>query len=540
MAKNQNTFIIRTSASGITVNSVDTTNQNQTQFNSLPFNVKCEKNTANIEFDGFDAFSKFYESFSTDILLMHTTEKNLNTIFNAFEKLVVNYERLIMDIMPDYLKKQLSAVVPTATNFVVEKLRSLNSNKKRQKLVEKSESCVPAIDCGMALTWTSKNVCGSDLVDHRLVQTTYQYVSIIDTIKSLFINSTFRKSYFDFNERFKHVCSDDKYENFCCGSIYKKHEVFTPATIQLQLGMDEFEPCNALKTKAGLHKMYAVYLQINNMDPKLKSKLGNIHLVALAKSCDVKAGDADKIANKIVSDLKVLETEGITIEPGLNLKAVLITVCSDNLGANAAFGFVESFNSTYFCRICELTSAECKITTTEIAAKIRRKQSYEAVLQSLDEIENLDYKETKGIKKSCVFNKLRFFHILDNCTIDIMHDINEGVIPFFMDFFFKHMITKKIATFSQIQALCRDHNYGYLWNKYKPSVVKLEKTRLNQNAMQSYCLIQNLPFILIGYKEQLEPEWQAMTDVLQILQILFSSRVRKTDVYRLRNLIKNI
>lgn len=357
---------------------------------------------------------------------------------------------------------------------------------------------------------------------------------------SLFKNDCFNKSYFDFNENCKHTCSDDVYEDFCCGSIYKQNDIFEPTTIQLQLGIDEFEPCNALKTKAGLHKMYAVYFQINNIDPMIKSKLGNIHLVALAKSTDLKAGDADKIANKIVEELKLLETEGITIKSGRNLKAVLTNICSDNLGANSTFGFVECFNARYFCRMCELTSTECKSTPVEVPSKLRQKQEYASVVDYLNgmENENIDYKATKGITKACVFNKLEHFHILDNCTVDVMHDMNEGVIPFFIQYLFDTIIAKKVASLNEIQSLCRDHDYGYIWKKYKPSAVKFEKTRLNQNAMQSYCLILHLSFILYKLKNKLESEWHAMEVLLQFLQIVFSSKVRKSDIERLRNLSK--
>lgn len=392
----------------------------------------------------------------------------------------------------------------------------------------------------MALTWKSKRKCGNDLTDHQLVQSTYQYVSLYGKIGSLFKNDSFHKSYFDFNENHKHICTDDMYEGFCCGSIYKQHAIFEPTTIQLQLGIDEFEPCNALKTKAGLHKMYAIYFQINNIDPMIKSKLGNIHLVALAKSTDLKAGDVDKIANKIVEELKLLESEGITIKSGRNLKAILTNICSDNLGANSTFGFVECFNARYFCRICELTSAECKSTTVEMPSKLRQKQSYAGVVDFLNENENgkIDYKATRGIKKACVFNKLAYFHILDNCTVDIMHDLNEGVIPFFIQFIFDTIIAKKIASLNEIQSLCRDYDYGYIWNKYKPSAVKFEKTRLNQNAMQAYCLILHLPFILYKLKDKLQSEWSAMEVLLQFLQIVFSLKVRKSDIERLRNLSK--
>lgn len=284
--------------------------------------------------------------------------------------------------------------------------------------------------------------------------------------------------------------------------------------------------------------MCGFYLQVCNADAPIKSKQSNIHLVALAKSRDMKTGHADHIANKIVDELKILETEGITISSGTKLNAVLVNVCSDNLGANSVFGFVESFKATYFCRICELSSAECKVTTQEIPEKIRKKRDYNATLELLHNNDIPDVKQTKGIKKACAFNRLDNFHILDNRTVDLMHDLNEGIIPFFVLHLFNVIIDKKIGTAVLIQELIRDYDYGWFWSKYKPSTVKFKKKNLNQNAMQMHCLILYLPFILIKWKEKLELEWIVMEELLAILRILYSSRIRKTDIDRLRDLVK--
>lgn len=371
-----------------------------------------------------------------------------------------------------------------------------------------------------------------------MVQTTYQYVSITETLKSLFKNNTFSDTYFSFNENRKHVCADNVFEDSCCGSIYRSSGVFTPTTIQLQFGIDEFEPCSALKTKSGLHKMCGIYMEIRNIDPKIKSKLSNIHLVALVKSQDLKCSDFDKVAKKIVSELKKLETTGITIKSGINLKAILVDISADNLGKNGVFGFVECFVATYFCRICELSSIECKKNVEEIPEKMRKKSDYDSIVVHLIDNENPDFKESKGVKKYCVFNDLQNFHILNNCSVDVMHDVNEGVVPFFIKFLFERIIQKKITSASELQALCRDHNYGWFWKKYKPLSIKFERKNLNQNAMQSYCLMLNLPFILIDFRPKLGTEWKAMECVLQMLQILYSTRIHQADINRLRHLLK--
>lgn len=507
---------------------------------NLPISVSVDENKAKIQIGGMKDFEQSFDHINADILSIQTTEKNIDKIFFVCQKLIDKYDTLVKSMMPSNIQNEFENVFATAKQFAINKFMCHDTAKKRQKLIESDKCYVKPVNSAMGLTWKSKVVCGEQEMKHKIEQTTYQYVPIIAKLKSLFSNEQFSEKYFDFNEKSKHICSEEVFEDFCCGSIYKNNPVFTPTTIQLQLGINEFEPCNALKTKAGLHKMCAVYMEIRNIDPMLKSKLINVFLVALVKSQDIKSGgDFDKLVNKIVNELKILESEGIMVKPGLILKAILINLSSDNLGANTVMGFVESFAATYYCRICELSLTEAQSTVEEVEDKMRQKSAYDSIVKVLNECEQINYKDSKGIKKYCVFNNLQHYHILDNCTVDVMHDINEGVIQFFIKFIFQRIIQNKIASVADIQALCRDHNYGWFWKKYKPSKINVEKHNLNQNAMQSYCLMLHLPFILIKFRSKIGLAWDAMENLLQILQILYSTRIRKSDVDRLREQIKS-
>lgn len=536
----QNKFRLRTCGSQVIIKQVEDTNA--TVALNSPINVTCKKNRTTFRVNGFDDFNQFFNEFNTDILLMNTTEKNFDTIFCACEQLILNFETLIKNITPDDLKVEIADILALGTKFVVEKLKLRNTAKKRQNLIEKDVCYVMPQEYGLGLTWKSANSCGVDLVNHKLQQTTFQYISIIETIQSLFKIDSFNRNYFEYNENRKHVCTEGVYTDFCCGSIYRENPVFTPTTIQLQLGIDEFEPCDAVKSKAGLHKMCGIYFEIRNIDPNLKSKLTNIYLITIVKSKDLKSDDNnyfDNIANKIVEELKILETIGITLDCNVRLNGVLVNISADNLGANGVFGFVECFAATYFCRICELTSTECKTAVEEVKNKMRRKTDYTSTVRNLIESDSnvVDFKETKGIKKSCAFNKLQFFHILENCCVDVMHDFNEGIIPFFINGILKYIVDQKITTLDDLHSLIRDHNYGWFWKKYSPSTHKIT-TKAKQNAMQNYCLLLHLPFILNKFKTKLVPAWCAMECLLQAVQILHSTGIRECDIDRLRSVLK--
>lgn len=256
----------------------------------LAINVEFSENKTKIRTDSFKTFDEFFSHLYADIIVMKTTEKNIDKIFCAFQQLIENYNDLMKRMMPAEISEKYSNTFDNAKQFVVEKIICRNTAKKRQKIVENDESYVKPMKSAVGMTWTSKTSCGNDLTSHEVKQTTGEFVSVIATLQAVFSNDKFCESYFDFNENCKHKCAEGIYEDFCCGSIFKENTAFDQTTIQLQLNFDEFEPCNALKTKAGMHKMLGVYLEIRNIDPKYKSKLGHIHLVALVKSRDMKYG----------------------------------------------------------------------------------------------------------------------------------------------------------------------------------------------------------------------------------------------------------
>lgn len=170
--------------------------------------------------------------------------------------------------------------------------------------------------------------------------------------------------------------------------------------------------------------------------------------------------------------------------------------------------------------------------------KIRTKQRFSAHLKTVENNPQFDLKDTKGIKKHCPFNELNFFHILDNNSIDIMHDMNEGVIPFFLQRFITFLISSNTLNFVGIQAKIRDFHYGFLNEKYYPSKVNLKKHNLGQSAVQLHNLMIHTPFIFAEYKSKIPIMWKAMENLLQIMQIIYSSCISDGDIERLKRRIE--
>lgn len=232
-----------------------------------------------------------------------------------------------------------------------------------------------------------------------------------------------------------------------------------------------------------------------------------------------------------------MQNDGIKIDHDLVIKGTLIHVFADNLGANGLFGMVKCFNTDGFCRICECTKRGSETQIRESPELMRKKDKYMEYVEIANMDETKDTKKSKGIVQYCQFNDLDYFHIFDNYSIDIMHDINEGVIHVFLSFLFNSLISKNFLKNNDVVRMVRDHNYEILSQRNKPSKITFTKRNLNQNATQSYNLLLNSPFIFYEQKDKIADIWFILETLLKILQIIYSPKITEHDLNRLSYLI---
>lgn len=307
--------------------------------------------------------------------------------------------------------------------------------------------------------------------------------------------------------------------------------------IQLKLFIDDFEPCAALKSRVGKHKTTGIYVQINNMPQQYLSKVNNIYLLALCDASDAKNEytNANNVIETIVNEINQLQKNGIQTKSGINLKGTLVYTMFDNLGGNALFGLTGSFSSTHYCRFCCAENKLCQQMTVENANLIRTVENYnECLIRVKNDKTNRHY---QGIKAHCFLNDIGHFHIMENITVDIMHDILEGIIPFTLEELFSHCAHTKILSEAHIQSLVECFDFGSLQKANIPSKLAVEKKNLGQSAAQSYCLAINMPYILFQYKQELLDVWQPISTLLQILQMVLSYKITESDLNRLEKLI---
>lgn len=364
--------------------------------------------------------------------------------------------RLVVSNMPHYLVSDVigysKELICKASAMNKKSMKNIKSNKDAESILDTTENVITSClnEFGTRYRRRLQIMNSPNYIAPNTInlddETTIQYVSLLSTLNKLFVSKSFRDMYFTYNEN--HTCRENIYERYCCGRNFKESDLFQSNrnNIQIQIFYDDVQVTSPLSTRP--HKICGIYFIIRNLPPEFVSKLDNMYLVTICNSKIEKKYGCNSILEHLVREIKILETDGISIDNNegeyLNLKGTLVQVSFDNLGGNTVFGLVKCFRATYYCRICICTNNTCKKRSIEVAGNIRTKEHYIAQIMKILESPGTKLKvaETFGISTHCVLNDLNFYHTIDNRSQDIMHDIYEGAMPLVLKLFFNHLITK--------------------------------------------------------------------------------------------------
>ena len=140
---------------------------------------------------------------------------------------------------------------------------------------------------------------------------TFYYVPLLQTLRNLLNQDDFRSEVL--NPHFE--TTEDMLGDFCDGSLYNSHPLFSshPLALQVIAYFDELEVVNPIGSYVRKHKLGCLFFFLGNVRPHLRSTYKAIHLVAVAKSENIDKCGIDRFLAPFVADLKELYCEGVTV-----------------------------------------------------------------------------------------------------------------------------------------------------------------------------------------------------------------------------------
>lgn len=301
---------------------------------------------------------------------------------------------------------------------------------------------------------------------------------------------------------------------------------------------DDFEVNDPLGSHSGSQKLGAVYISLACLPPELASSIDNIFLASLFKTDDKKEYGNILVFKDLIAELNFLETSGIDLKINDKVHHIYFSVgliLGDNLGLHSILGFSESFVVKYPCRFCRCPKQVCHVQTQQLDDMMRNKINYASDLL----LNDLSY---TGIKERCVWNDLISFTVTDNFSVDIMHDMLEGVCKFDIGLILKLMIFDfNYFSIETLNNRIEAFNYGSLDIRSRPTLLSSEILRrqglIRISASEMLCFTRYLGLIIGDLIPEDSDLWELYKILKKILDIILCKSVRLSDSVLLKTLI---
>lgn len=304
------------------------------------------------------------------------------------------------------------------------------------------------------------------------------------------------------------------------GNLWKSLQpIYLDKTVfPLLLFFDDLEPCNVLGSRAGLYKIGTVYISLACIPTEYASLLENIFLAQLFYSDDRQAFGNAKVFSSLIDDLIFLEEHGISVVVNnreYKIYFSLLLILGDNLGLNSILGFTESFNADYFCRACLLPKNSTKHEVYENTFQLRTPENYE--------VDSLNL--THGVKEKCVWHRLPNFHVTKNISLDLMHDMLEGILRYDLAFIIDDLITKKYFSLNVLNNRIKFFKFSKVDKGNPIPQIKLDhlkKKHIIMSAAEMLALTSYFGILVGDLISDHEQSWTLYTLIREILDILLS------------------
>ncbi|KAL3972940.1 RAD51-associated protein 1 [Sarotherodon galilaeus] len=424
-----------------------------------------------------------------------------------------------------------------AKDAALQSLPSQDTTKaKRNRHFKQKWATVEPVEMVLGTRFDSRRNKITGTFDRVIVTDRFAYVPILETLKTIFQNHHVVDMF-----KSRNMSREGVYADLIDAAYVKRCPLFSAEkdALQIQLFYDDFETANPLGSKKGVHKLGAIYFTLRNFPPIFNSLLVNIHLCALFHAQDSKRYGFNSILEPLVNDLKVLETEGLKLPMFKHLvHGTVIQVTGDNLGLHSLFGFVESFAARYCCRFC-LLEKDCfqsVFCEDDSGVVLRTLDMHKQHCESVQRDPTLPH--VCGVKRTCLLNSLKYFNTANNFSVDIMHDILEGVAQLEVKLVLQY-IQENFLSAEQLAGRIHAFDYGFNQQRNRPPRVKLfdGSNDLGLNAIQCWCLLRNVPLMFGDLVQVGDSYWHLLLLLLQIVNIVFSPVLSEGMTIYLKHLI---
>lgn len=311
---------------------------------------------------------------------------------------------------------------------------------------------------------------------------------------------------------------------------------------------DEIEMCNPLGSCATKNKLLMVYYTLGNINPKYRSKLSAIRLLAIAKSKDLSECGLDAVLQRIQEDLVQLYN-GVqiqTVNGEREIFGAVVSVCGDTLAQHELCGFKEGVGFAYSkCRHCECSFEDMQNYFNEDAFVKRTldkhiKQCNEIEKASTDFLRN-NLRTTYGINRKSNLVNFPGFDLIKQTPQDVMHVILEGIAQLEVKCVLKHLVLSGQIDLDTFNSAILGFPYALTDVRDKPcpityTTLASNDNKIKQSSGQMLVLLRILPFLFGAVQKNQFVKF--LLELIEIVQIIFAPVISLYTVSNLKVLIE--
>lgn len=335
--------------------------------------------------------------------------------------------------------------------------------------------------------------------------------------------------------------SSQTIEHFVHGTFWKSRQALhgDKLVMPIFLQIDDFEPLNALGSHSSIHKLGAAYVSLPCLPQRYHSQLSSIFLALLYHSSDRVEFGNRVVFQPLIDELNFLIRQGITFDRP-EFKGTIFfdlgLILGDNLGLHSIIGFVESFSSNFPCRTCKVNKQEMMQLFQEDRSLLRNMANYREDLR----INNVSL---TGVKEECIWQRVDNFDLFSQVGVDVMHDLNEGVIKYIMceiivafvdkaKYFSIELFNNKLASF----------NYGPDSTDVPVSLsidsLRKRNLRLSSSEVATLCRYFGIMFGDLVPRD--DKYWELYVQLMLLLDVVMCSAFRPERTIFMQHLASTI
>lgn len=287
-------------------------------------------------------------------------------------------------------------------------------------------------------------------------------------------------------------------------------------------------------------KLGGIYYVVPSLPPAFQSALENIFTAFIFYTNDKTNTTNRDLYPDLLEELRFLEDTGIEVvnDVGERIYFALTLIVGDNLAIHSLLGFVESFSSKYTCRFCRVYRGDMNFQTAEMKHLLRDRENY------FDDVTAGDV-STTGIKEKCIWNSLKSFHCVENCAIDLMHEIELGAGNCLMTGFIELLIARYRIALDALNNRIQSFHYGDYEKSNKPSEISMnhvKSRKLPLAAAECLFLIRHFGLMVADIIDIGEDEdvWVLYKTFNEIISIITAPKLNMQLLPYLDNLIGNL